>query len=153
MQVRSGRKKTSQPFLTSVPSSEIFGHPQGSSLPQHPPSTSLSLTSAQTLQSALFSQSCSLLPRPSALPTQGPVSLSLTSAPFLLDFLLNDVLFFFLLDFIGFWRQKEETRTLCEELLGKQESGSNSGADMPYLGASDPQNPSGRNNDSSMSPQ
>ena len=29
-----------------------------------------------------------------------------SSAPFLLDFRLNDVLFFFLLDFIGFWGRR-----------------------------------------------
>lgn len=48
--------------------------------------------------------------------------------------------------------EKKETQTLYEELLSKQDPCKNTRTDMPYLGPSDPQNPGGRNDDSSMSP-
>lgn len=48
--------------------------------------------------------------------------------------------------------EKTKTRTLYEELLGKQKPCKKTRADMLYLGPSDPQNPGGRNNNSSVSP-
>ena len=95
-QVRSGRKRTSQPPRK----------PYSWDLPcQQAPSLHLTLLnlSADPAKPSCFP--VLLLTAQSLCPSKTrsfPVHSSLTSAPFLLDFRLNDVLFFFLLDFSGF---------------------------------------------------